>query len=199
VGADHLAAVVVDAAVQQPVRRGEHRDVDVVGVGRPPVAGLVEVHVVVRDALVLGLARGPDEERVPVEGHPDVVVRERVPPEVVLARPGAGVPVQEAVRDGGAEEADEGLRLVPSHGVADERHVLAAHGGEERARVERRQRAPVRRLPPPVEVPSVRPPVADAVVALLHVALGSVVPPGVARRPHPVPHRVVAAPLGIFC
>jgi hypothetical protein len=101
--------------------------------------------------------------------------------------------VQEAVRVGRAEEADEGLGLVPRQGVADKGHMLSAHGREERLGIERRQRAPIR-LPPPVEVARVRPPVADAVVALLHVAQRAIVPDAVARSVHPLPLRVVAAP-----
>jgi hypothetical protein len=190
--ADPRAAVVVDGAVQRPVRDGEDHHVHGVGVGRPPVVERVEVHMVhvLRQAVVQRLARGPGDEGRPVEGHRHVVRRERPAPQVELAR--VRVPVHDAVRDGGAQEADQGLRLVPRHGVADEGHVLAAHRREERPGAERRQPAP-RRLPPPVQVARVGPPVADAVVAVLHVALRAVVPPRVARRVHPPPLRVVAA------
>jgi hypothetical protein len=107
------------------------------------------------------------------------------PPEVVLVR--VPVPVHDAHRVRRAEEADQGLHLVPGHRVAHEGQVLAAHLREERPGVERRQAAPGR-LPPPVEVARVGTPVADAVVALLHVAQRAVVPP----RVHPLPLRIAA-------
>lgn len=75
----------------------------------------------------------------------------------------------------GHEHADEGFPLRAAHGVPHEHHPLPAQPLQRGAGRKLRHVAPVR-LPPPLEVASVVPPVAEAVEpALRERALGAVV------------------------
>lgn len=71
------------------------------------------------------------------------------------------------------QEAQQGLHVVSSQGVADERHGPPSHRLQEARRVERRQLAG-RRPPPPLQELGVRPPVLHAVLVLLDREAGGV-------------------------
>ena len=133
------------------------------------------------------------EEHGPEELHGEAVRRE--PDRQVPYRLGDLVPVHLEDRPGvihaGHEHADEGLTLCAAHGVPHEHHPLPAEPLQRGAGREPRNVAPAR-LPPPLEVSSVVPPVGEAVEpALRERALGAVVErvaDGVVGHPGAVEH-----------
>lgn len=89
-------------------------------------------------------------------------------------------------RDGG-QHADEGLQLVPGHGVTDKGDIFVPEKLEKLEGLKPGQVA-LMGLPPPVEVLQIRPAVGDAILAILY---------GATSRPIVQRARLVVDPLAI--
>jgi hypothetical protein len=143
-----------------------------------------------------GMPRGRallHEEHGPEEFHGEAVRCE--PDRQVAYRLGDLVPVHLEDRPGvihaGHEHAYEGLPLRAAHGIPHEHHPLPAQPLQRGAGRKPRHAAPAR-LPPPLEIPSIVPPVGEAVKpALRERAPGAVVErveAGVVGHPGAVEH-----------